>query len=325
MKKNLTKKLMLSVLTLAFAVVSLGASTFAWFTTSENATVEQITYDVTSDAGLEVAVSKIDGTEISNYYIGTLPQDQIEAVVAATGFKTFNNVSYYDGVSAAASFVPNTFYQKATYNEGAATAGAAATDGYVAFQLNVRVDQDGFIKLNVPYLTSTGAAAWVAGVEYTANNTVKVLPTTAMTYDVLSASRLAVVPSANTSLSQQFYQAAAETSNVAADAADAPQAAANIGNTLGLSNNGALEIYNAKYDGEAGDIPTIPTDLDGATPVAADAVNELEFEATAGTVYEFEIYIWIEGYDAECANAIFAQKLSAAFSFNYDQDGDWTN
>ena len=34
MKKNLTKKLMLSVLTLAFAVVSLGASTFAWFTDS---------------------------------------------------------------------------------------------------------------------------------------------------------------------------------------------------------------------------------------------------------------------------------------------------
>ena len=39
MKKNLTKKLMLSVLTLAFAVVSLGASTFAWFTVSEEAKV----------------------------------------------------------------------------------------------------------------------------------------------------------------------------------------------------------------------------------------------------------------------------------------------
>lgn len=325
MKKNLTKKLMLSVLTLAFAVVSLGASTFAWFTTSENATVEQITYDVTSDAGLEVAVSDINGNNMSNYYIGTLPKEQIEKVVKGTGFETFNNVSYYDGVSAAASFAPNTFYQKATYKEGVATAGTAATDGYVAFQLNVRVDQGGWIKLNVPYLTSTGAEAWVAGVEYTANNNVKVLPTTAMTYDVLSASRLAVVPSSNTTLSQAFYQAAAATSNVVADAVDAPQAAANIGNTLGLSNKGALEIYNAKYDGEAGDIPAIPADLDGATPVAADAVNEFVFEATAGTVYEFEIYIWIEGYDAECANAIFAQKLSAAFSFNYDQDGDWTN
>ena len=60
MRKNLTKKLFLSVLTLAFAVISLGASTYAWFVLSESASVQSFSGTVSAgESGLEIAVYQI--------------------------------------------------------------------------------------------------------------------------------------------------------------------------------------------------------------------------------------------------------------------------
>ena len=55
MRKNLTKKLFLSVLTLAFAVISLGASTYAWF-------VGMKTVNVSS---FDVEIAAIDSLSLS--------------------------------------------------------------------------------------------------------------------------------------------------------------------------------------------------------------------------------------------------------------------
>ena len=57
MRKNLTKKLFLSVLTLAFAVISLGASTYAWFTMSKNAQINAFEAEVQAGEGIEIAVT----------------------------------------------------------------------------------------------------------------------------------------------------------------------------------------------------------------------------------------------------------------------------
>lgn len=356
MKKNLTKKLMLSVLTLAFAVVSLGASTFAWFTTSENAKVDQISYNVTSDAGLEVAVSLVGGENMSNYYIGTLPLEQIQERVLAAGFTTFNNVSYYDidnnygfvkdaeGHDTTTGLAP---FTKEFYDKNGNKLVDTQSDGskkidYVKFQLNVRVDQNGYIRLNVPYLTSGANSSWAAGVGYTANNGKKVLPTTQMEYNILSASRMAIVPvqnenakiidSDNTELAPGYYEAKESISTVKENSATEPQQGTSIGNTLGLSNHGALEIYNEKYDGTQSDIKLLPSDVQNVfTSVDADTTNTFTFKASAGVSYAFEIYIWVEGFDAECTNAVFAQALKAKFAFQYASEEskfvayDWTN
>ena len=76
MKKNLTKKLMLSVLTLAFAVVSLGASTFAWFTISKDAEVQKLEFEVTANSGIEIGVASI-GAKPSQYYVASLPESVV--------------------------------------------------------------------------------------------------------------------------------------------------------------------------------------------------------------------------------------------------------
>ena len=61
MKNKLTRKLMLSAFTLLFAVISLGASTYAWFTMSKDATIQAFQGTVTSGtSGLEVAITAYD-------------------------------------------------------------------------------------------------------------------------------------------------------------------------------------------------------------------------------------------------------------------------
>ena len=61
MKNKLTRKLMLSAFTLLFAVISLGASTYAWFTLSKDVTVESFQGTVTAGtSGLEVQVTGSD-------------------------------------------------------------------------------------------------------------------------------------------------------------------------------------------------------------------------------------------------------------------------
>lgn len=55
---KLSKKLILSVLTLVLTVVALGATTFAWFTLGNEATVGQIKGQVTAGDGLEVRIAQ---------------------------------------------------------------------------------------------------------------------------------------------------------------------------------------------------------------------------------------------------------------------------
>jgi hypothetical protein len=55
---KLSKKLILSVLTLVLTVVALGATTFAWFTLGNEATVGQISGQITSGDGLEVRIAQ---------------------------------------------------------------------------------------------------------------------------------------------------------------------------------------------------------------------------------------------------------------------------
>ena len=64
MKNKLTRKLMLSAFTLLFAVISLGASTYAWFVLSENAKVTAFQGTVTSGtSGLEIAITDTSVTD----------------------------------------------------------------------------------------------------------------------------------------------------------------------------------------------------------------------------------------------------------------------
>lgn len=60
---KLTRKLFISLLTVAFAVVTLGTTTFAWFTLSSTAKIETFDAKIAAGAGIEIS---IDGATFKN-------------------------------------------------------------------------------------------------------------------------------------------------------------------------------------------------------------------------------------------------------------------
>lgn len=343
MKKNLTKKLMLSVLTLAFAVVSLGASTFAWFTVGKDANVDTFEAQVVSGAGIEIAVGAINSSikadengtlttdgVVSEFYIGKLPELAVKKAVLNSEdvdgklWPQLNNVSTAakgllqyttpeDGEKTANVF-DGTLYGKVN-NATAATVqnndyeDLEADDNFYAFKLYVRSEQTGKVTLNNFALTrseESTAEKWAAGVSYFDGNNKKVLADQKVSYNLVDAARLGIICPNKT----QVYQAPAATG----------EAIANGSNSQGFNNKGALEVYNQKYEQqESEQIAALEGDYVPSwesNPVSwTDA--SIELEVTADAVYEIEVYIWIEGYDAECYNAIFGQILKAQFTFTW--------
>ena len=83
MKNKLTRKLMLSAFTLLFAVISLGASTYAWFTMSTEAEVEAFEAQVIGGEGFDIAVTARGGDKTGvTWYNGILPTEAINAIIA---------------------------------------------------------------------------------------------------------------------------------------------------------------------------------------------------------------------------------------------------
>lgn len=324
MKKNLTKKLMLSVLTLAFAVVSLGASTFAWFTTSEKASVEQIEANVIGGSGIEIAVGSVGATTPSSaYFVNQLPLEQITAVLNGYGFTDLDHLS---GIKTGAL----TAFNGSLYDIDE----DAATDGYVAFRLFVRVNNQGDVTLNTINLASTSPeTTWKSGIEYQIGaddpETTDVVENKigadqVVKYSVLDALRVAVIASESDGSNPvtKVYERAVTTVN-----------------TKGFSKYGAYDIYNKKM--ENGTPLTLFNDDSNLTTANSNWVNYEFAEGKEGEVGKetfkqltekitfadvvkddyiaFDIYMWVEGYDQECVNAIFSQNVQLNLEFGWSE------
>lgn len=310
MKKNLTKKLMLSVLTLAFAVVSLGASTFAWFTTSKNANVEKFTMNVTANAGIQIAVANAKNpTETkSNYYVGTLPASVVEKKInyGVTGVFAFTDVTTLSDKAINKNTFNGKFYDKDNKE---------TTAGYVALQFYVKADAAGKLTVNLPWLTNEtydSIEAWAAGTEFTRPGTTTTVAANAKyKYDARSAARMFVDFSGGKVVSDPHLF---EEINI-----EAPAQGNFYGNTLGVSDKGALQIYNTITN--AATNKTVPqTETAEAYYKYTDKENFAYVANIERDVeYTLTYYIWLEGFDGECLNAIFAQVLSNSISFEFEQ------
>lgn len=101
---KLSRKLLLSVLTVAFALITLGATTFAWFTLSTKAEIEEFNVEVTSGAGIEISA---DGNNYSNYIsaqqiysaITRSKSSTILDHVTSKDGQTFTTIDYENGLS----------------------------------------------------------------------------------------------------------------------------------------------------------------------------------------------------------------------------------
>lgn len=316
MKKNLTKKLMLSVLTLAFAVVSLGASTFAWFTTSETAEIEAYDAKVTGGQGIELAVGTIDnqlkdGTTDaykSGYYVYQLPKTElVEVIETRHGFEQLENLSALKDGSETAFTADNLYDIEGNK--------VTSKDGFIAFNLYVKADVKGTITLNDIKLTSDDIA-WDSGVKHQIGTQTVTKEVEGVeqeveepvyrevgvnNYNLLDALRVAVINNGTV----YYYEEAAAGSN-----------------TQNFSLFGAYDIYNIKNAQNPAKkelLEVLPEwdsfqFSDETNNINKTIVNE-NVERDTDVVYS--VYIWLEGYDAECVNALFASQFTLEFSFAF--------
>ena len=299
MRKNLTKKLFLSVLTLAFAVISLGASTYAWFTMSNQATVEAFTADVKAGEGIEVAVSPTADHSAAQWYTGLVPTGVVQAAAVPTNF-VFDAVTSKDA--------------NATIVERGGT--TEISEGYIKFYIHIKAAQGGTIKLDGITLASkeNGGAVqpWIADAAYQLDATRGVVVNDKVTYKVEDAARVSI--NANTKTTIYEKAAVAASGEKVTDGVSTYVA----GNQKGQKvTNGAFSYYNAKMAEKL----KIEDAFEYSTVELEDlpTKNNTLKTVTKGEVLTIEVKVWIEGWDAECLNAIFAQTLSVAFSFKYEE------
>ena len=88
---RLTRKLMISILTVVLSISALGTTTFAWFTVTNVASVENFSAQIVSDTGIEVS---LDGINWYNSLNETMINDYIEDKY--TSFR-FNHVTSTNG------------------------------------------------------------------------------------------------------------------------------------------------------------------------------------------------------------------------------------
>ena len=299
MRKNLTKKLFLSILTLAFAVVSLGASTYAWFTMSEDADVQAFTADVKAGEGIEVAVTRENDHSAAQWYTGLVPTSVVQAAAVPENF-VFDAVTSKDDDATIVERVGDT----------------EITEGYIKFYIHIKAAQGGKIKLDGITLDSKAKGAdveaWTADAAYALDGTRSVVVNDKVLYEVENAARVSIKAAGTTTIYEK--QEVLATGDKVTDGVSTYVA----GNQKGQQvENGAFAYYNAK----------MAEDLDIADAYAYTTAeledlstnNKLLKEVAQGEVLTIEVKVWIEGWDAECLNAIFAQTLSVAFSFKYEE------
>lgn len=317
MKKNLTKKLMLSVLTLAFAVVSLGASTFAWFTLSENAQVDPFQMNVKGGAGLEIQARNVNGEfDENNWQTGSLTKEDITDLFAS-GLK-LDSVTPNAAFGASAAQFTNLDYTNDQYNSS-----ETANGEYVEFVIGLRLS-DAYDTTEYPIaidgyeLSTVGtAAAWNVNKVFTKIDGNQAALNEPLTFKVSDAARLAVYAKNGSVTVNNVYEANAIGSNSA-----------------GFQDNGALSYYNAVneteytiandaeeyYESAYADLSTSTVSLGTLTGGLTKVDNGAGVMVDSGSRQVIEVYvrIWIEGWDGEAINAIFNQTLQASLSFYCD-------
>src|SRR5690554_4956776 len=285
---KLSKKAILSVLTLVLTVVALGATTFAWFTLGTTATVDQFNVEVRGSEGLEISLdgdnwyTRLNSTTMNDYINGVFANGKLDAVTtndSLTEFQKFNGMT------------------GSTVN----LTGATKNNEYLEFDLQFRTkNDDQILQLTAMTLTSTGLP-WTPDVPYKFENGNDVSSTT---------TGLQVFPhyGARVSLNDKILQADLESNN--------------LGFNLDRGAHNYLAVKNGltEIDGPS----PLPTYVDGATQIGSlsDTTNggpkdilEMVTDVNGYFIETVTVRVWLEGWDANTYDAIFDGTLQIGFTF----------
>lgn len=305
---KLTRKLMISVFTLAFALVTLGATTFAWFTLSSITTVEGIDVQIMAGNFMEISAN---GTDYKNL----IEWDEITDQEVTTVNPRMNALTTSNGFD----------FLEMNYDTNEVE---EASGGFVKFNLWVRAQKKGArVYLDKGTTTKSEPKAWVSDAEFgyrgdtvEVNEEILVYAADALRMSFVSFKEAHATPKAEL----QNYENVNifELDPVGRDGEDLNQRLDDA-----IKTDGMLNYWYSKFSSnleEAANNATLPTVLTNAN-LGADEEGEpnntlavLSHQADLDEEYFYgylTIYLWIEGWDPDAFDAILQGKISVNLQF----------
>jgi hypothetical protein len=327
---KMTKKLILSALTVVLTVIALGTTTFAWFTLTNTATVDPFDVDIATDFGIEISVdginwfTNINNAQLADFLDGVVLQDvtskdgdrilNIEGNAASAGSylefplyfrsNTVQAVEWNQAVSAL-SATNNVWLADVEFSHPNVPLGVVAGEPYTfnaanaarismtQYSFDVAVDDPGSDDAAISGVTQGNLT--VPNPDYDDQ-----LPDDPDTNpEFLPANYVYELP-------QGAGTGTAENTRLNATAI----AAGNVDYYLVKTNVDLLATLGA---------PTLPSSISNTELAAGQQV--LSLTNTDYTEFGFQyaglivVRVWIEGWDADSFNAILGQTISVTLRF----------
>lgn len=301
---KMTRKLILAVLTVVVTVVTLGTTTFAWFTLTNTSVIQNFNANVITDAGIEIALADFT----------TAPED----LVWKTTLTTADIISYietkYGGTFA---FNHVTSANGTTFNElglGDPDAlGVATTSGFLSLPIHFRSSTATEINWTQVTLTSP-TVSWRTPIGFVNSKGVTLANNDTFDVNAADAMRISVTGNIGGSSVTTVYENPSSDTNTVLGAKTAP--ADNF--MISPLRNGAIDYYynvTNTYPGGMNVINTAPT------VTSVTEIKVLDMSTGNIPVHEQEYYgqitirIWFEGWDQEALNALLGRTITAGFRF----------
>lgn len=324
---KISKKAILSILSLVLTFVALGATTFAWFSLGTTATVSPFELDVKGSEGLEIQFG--DDSSWYSTINSTLIKGYIEGLITAA-----NDESELDELLEEGRFIMNavtTTTGKKFFTYGITgnsmvhgeSQVAVANKDYLSLQFKLRTTAKQAINItslsvsdNGPATSETQVGYWTADQNFTlakGSAPVTTDPGTRLESHLTDALRVAFVVGESVVAFENGEIGTNTTGTLAKN---------------GENYIGAFEYYAKKsgYGNTDGTITLNPAS--GWTPLEAvnnfgSSLNTELFTAPAGEVGEDGYYyhdvvinIWFEGYDNEAFDYVLEQMVSISMAFS---------
>lgn len=307
---KISRKLLVSILSLTFALLTLGTATFAWFTISDTVTVSPFEARIMTADGIEVSL----GDSNPNFFVN-VPTEVVNAYLQAGGFLgnfRLKHLTSKDGTT--------------IKDFSGDTKSNPASDGYIHLQLRFRSQSP-----SVPIYVGTGSGlssnpvAWTADASFTNAKGVPISASTgSKNYFIANAARLSINSSTNDTL---VYELPNEAYGTGTDV--------QYGNTVLNDNpilNGGVHYYNQK-NGLNSDTTNNHENYTGlkyyeaevaksiTTFVNQDPILVLSDVAEEDGYYYgiIDVRIWVEGWDPDCFDALLNSTLKIDLQFTTKQ------
>lgn len=306
---KITRKLLLSIITVVLTVVALGTTTFAWFTLTNTSAVQPFEAEIVADSGIEVALGahttgSTNPTSLN--WVTTLTTEAVEAYIEAeynAGRIVFNHVTTADGVN---------------FMTLGALAMTGTSSGYLEIPLNFRSDTANTITWTSVSIAST-PENWTVDVSFTDFGGTARIAGSTVSVDASNGMRIAMLSEAAYGSHLVAYEKPGTAANhVLGTGGDLSELVASSAD--GFGNPGAMNYYYQKNNV----LPfgaTAVTTLATQTIIDNDVVITMANVSASPTDYQADFFgqvmirIWLEGWDANTFNSVLSRTISTQFIF----------